>query len=118
MRCRCLVRRGRDETGTVTAEFAVVLPVVVLVLGGALGAIGLGGEQLRLQGAALEAARLLGRGEAGALESVRRVQPGASLTVRRSGEAVCADVSAPAALGVVFGIELGASACALADAQS
>jgi hypothetical protein len=107
----------RDEAGTVTAEFAIILPAVVLVLGCALGAIGLGGEQLRLQGAAFDAARLLGRGDAGALERVHAVAQDARLGVRSSGSLICADVSATVALGVLSGIVLNASACALDDAQ-
>ena len=110
--------RSPDDSGAVTAEFAVVLPAVILVLGCSLGAIGLGGEQLRLQGAAFDAARLLGRGDTGALDRVREVAPGARLSVRTSGPVVCADVSAPAALGVLSGIVLNASACALDDARS
>ena len=110
--------RSAGDAGTVTAEFAVVLPAVVLILGCCLGAIGLGGEQLRLQGAAFDAARLLGRGDSGALDRIREVTPGARLSVRSSGPVVCADVSAPAALGVLSGIVLNASACALDDAGS
>jgi hypothetical protein len=113
MPCRFL-----DSTGAITAEFAVVLPAVVLVLGCSLGAIGLGGEQLRLQGAAFDAARLLGRGDSGALDRVRAVAPDARLSVRSAGVVVCADVSAPVALGVLSGIVLHASACALDDARS
>jgi hypothetical protein len=110
--------RSPDDAGTVTAEFAVALPAVVLVLGCALGGIGLGGEQLRLQGAAFTAARLLGRGEAGAVDRIHAVAPGGRLTVRSVGTVVCADVSAPVTLGVLSGIVLNASACALDDAQS
>jgi hypothetical protein len=93
----------------------VVLPAVILVLGFALGGIGLGGEQLRLQGAAFDAARLLGRGDSGALDRVHEVVPNARLGVRASGSLICADVTAPVTLGVLTGIELRASACALHD---
>jgi len=117
MRCRSLARRGHTDDGTVTAEFAAAVPAVVLVLACALGAIGLGGEQLRLQGATFEAARLLGRGDTGALERVRSVAPGATLTTRSVGQLICADATAPAALGILSGIVLRASACALDDAQ-
>ena len=110
--------RSLDDAGTVTAEFAVLLPAVVLIIGCSLGAVGLGGEQLRLQGAAFDAARLLGRGDSGALDRIRAVAPDARLSVRSSGPVVCADVSASAALGVLSGIVLNASACALDDARS
>jgi hypothetical protein len=93
----------------------VVLPAVVLLLGCALGAMGLGAEQLRLQGAAFDAARLLGRGDPGARDGVRSVDPSARLDIRASDGIVCADVTAPVAIGVFVGIELKASACALHD---
>jgi hypothetical protein len=117
MRFRFPDSRVGDDSGTVTAEFAVVFPAVVLILGCALGAIGLGGEQLRLQGAAFDAARLLGRGDPGALERIHAVAPDARLGVRSSGALVCADVAATTALGVLSGIVLKASACALDDAR-
>lgn len=116
MRCPSPGKRDRpDEAGTVTAEFAVVLTAVILVLGFALGAIGLGGEQLRLQGAAFDAARLLGRGDAGAIDRIHAVAPDARVGVRLSGALICADVTAPVELGVLSGIILSASACALDD---
>jgi hypothetical protein len=107
--------RGSREAGTVTAEFAVVLPAVVLVLACALAAIGLGAQQLRLQGAAFDAARLLGRGDPGALDRVHSVDPSARLGTRSSGAVICADVTAPVSIGVLAGLELEASACALHD---
>jgi hypothetical protein len=110
--------RFRADGGAVTAEFAAAMPAVVLVLACALGAIGLGGEQLRLQGATFEAARLLGRGDGGALATIRSVSPDATLSTRTSGVAICADASATVSLGVLSGIELHATSCALDDAQS
>lgn len=112
MRCRFL-----DEVGAVAAEFAAVLPAVVLMLGCALCAIELGGEQLRLQGATADAARLLGRGDPGASNRIEEVAPEARLTVRRSGDLVCADVAAPVSLGILSGILLRALSCTLDDAQ-
>ena len=94
------------------------MPAVVLVLACALGAIGLGGEQLRLQGAAFDAARLLGRGDPGALSRIRSVAPDATLTTRTSGVTICVDASAVVSLGALSGISLHATSCALDDAQS
>jgi hypothetical protein len=117
MRFRSLARRGRGDAGTVTAEFAAALPAVVLVLACALGAIELGAEQLRLQGAAFDAARLLGRGDPGAQERIRSVAPDATLAARASGQLICVEASAPATLGILVGIVMRASACSLNDAQ-
>jgi hypothetical protein len=106
-----------SDAGAVTAEFAAVLPAVVLVLACALGALQLSDEQLRLQAADAAAARLLGRGQSGAAEVVTAVDPDARLSVRSDGPLVCADVRAPVSLGVIVGLTLTASACALGDAQ-
>jgi hypothetical protein len=113
MRCRF-----QDDRGSVTAEFAAVLPAVVLVLAFALGAMQLAAEQLRLQGADAEAARMLGRGDSGARELVLAVNPNATLVVRASGGLVCAESSAPASIGILLGITITTSACALDDSQT
>jgi hypothetical protein len=110
MRCRF-----RADRGTVTAEFAVVLPAVVLVLVIAVGALQLAAEQLRLQDAVAVAARLLGRGDPGANEVVREVSPAARLTVSDRGALVCVDARQPASLGIVVVATLTASACSLND---
>ncbi|GAB3618884.1 hypothetical protein GCM10027417_01440 [Glutamicibacter endophyticus] len=52
----------RDETGSSTAEFAVLLPVIALVLGLVLGCGALGAQQIRVQQAAAAVARELARG--------------------------------------------------------
>jgi Flp pilus assembly protein TadG len=51
------------EAGMVTAETAVVLPVLLLVLAGAVAAVVVVGAQLRCVDAAREAARAASRGE-------------------------------------------------------
>ena len=61
----------------VTAETAVVLPVLLLVLAGAVAAVVVVGAQLRCVDAAREGARAAARGEAagGRPELVRRAAP-------------------------------------------
>jgi len=100
----------------VTAEFAVALPAVVLVLVLALGAMGLVGEQVRLQGAVSSAARLLGRGDPGAEGLVARAAAGGTLRVERRAGLVCADARAPARIALLVPITISARACALDDA--
>jgi Flp pilus assembly protein TadG len=112
-----MTRRLWEDRGSVTAEFAAVLPAVVLVLGCALGAMQLASEQLRLQGADAQAARMLGRGDPGARALILAVNPGATFVVRTSGDLVCADARAPASIGILLGVTISASACALDDAQ-
>lgn len=54
---------GRRDGGMVTAELAVALPALVLVLGVLLGALALGADQVRCVDAASAAARSLARGD-------------------------------------------------------
>ncbi|MDP5227572.1 MULTISPECIES: TadE family type IV pilus minor pilin [Arthrobacter] len=49
--------------GSVTAEFAVTLPALVLLLSLLMGAVAAGTQQLRLEEAARSAARAMARGE-------------------------------------------------------
>jgi hypothetical protein len=109
--------RLRAESGSVTAEFAAVLPAVVLVLACGLGALQLAGEQLRLQAAVDDSARMLGRGDPGASAALVEVAPDARLTVIDRGDLVCPEATAPASLGFLLGFTLRASACSLDDPQ-
>jgi Flp pilus assembly protein TadG len=101
----------------VTAEFATVVPAVILVLACCLSGLQLAGENLRLQDAAATAARSLARGESGSTASAHAsgIVPGASLSRSDRGDLVCATVSAPAtaAGGLLRAMTLTASSCAL-----
>jgi hypothetical protein len=111
---------GREE-GSVTAEFAVVLPAVVLVLGCCLGAVQVVGQQVRLTDAAADAARSLARGDdaARAAGLVGRAVAGASFSSELLGEFVCARLAAPGAFGPFagFGLTVEARSCALAGGR-
>lgn len=78
-----------------TAELAVGLPVIVLVLGACLGGLGVATAQLRAHDAAADAARLLGRGEplARAEQLVARTVPDGRVVVSRPDELVCVTVA-------------------------
>ncbi len=74
-----------------TAEFAVVLPAVVLVLALSLGALGLAWDQVRCVDAAQTGARAASRGDsAGAvILAARRAAPsGATVSTVTSGDVV------------------------------
>ena len=80
----------------VTAETAVVLPVLLLVLAGAVAAVTAVGGQLRCVDAAREAARAAARGEPVAVVEavVARAAPdGATSTVSRGAEDVAVTVT-------------------------
>jgi hypothetical protein len=107
--------RIQGERGTVTAEFATVVPAVVLVLVCCLGAVQVAGQRLRLQDAAADAARILARGDPAA-EHARALVTGSVLTRRDGDGMVCATLRAPAAVagGLLGAVTLTATSCALA----
>ncbi len=57
--------RGRraDERGAVTAELAMVLPLLVIVTAALAWLLGVGADQLRIVDATREVARALARGD-------------------------------------------------------
>jgi Flp pilus assembly protein TadG len=82
----------------VTAETAVVLPVLLLVLAAAVGALVVVGSQLRCVDAAREGARAATRGEsAPAVRGLaeRAAPSGASVSVATGRGAVTVTVTAP-----------------------
>ncbi|WP_232528902.1 TadE family type IV pilus minor pilin [Mycetocola zhujimingii] len=114
---RAAHRVGADA-GSVTAEFAVALPAVILVLAGCLGAVQVASQQVRLADAAADAARTLARGDSVEVASARvsRVAGAAAMTTSTSGDFVCVELSVPAGIGptALAGIRIRASGCALA----
>ena len=121
--CAVRPRRRRTaarESGMVTAETAVVLPVLLLVLAGAVAVVVVVGAQLRCVDAAREGARAAARGEppAAVAEIVRRAAPaGAAVSVTRNGDEVRVAVAVDVApLGPVpLRIRVAAEAVALLE---
>src|SRR4051794_23240066 len=98
MRCRCDRGGRRSESGAVTAEAAVVLPVVVLFALGLAWLVTLGATQVRVLDAARETARAAARGEdlATSVGLGRRVATeGARVSVHDEGETIEVTVDAP-----------------------
>lgn len=98
------------EQGAATAELAVAVPSLVLVLALSLAALDLGIAQVRCVDAARVGARLLARGEptGPVLEEVRQAAPrGARVDVARSGGRVTVSVTAgvPRLLAPLGGVE-------------
>jgi Flp pilus assembly protein TadG len=84
----CRSETGGGDTGYVTAETAMVLPVLALVLGAALWAIAVAGAQLRCIDAARDGARAAARGEsdAVAVAAAQAAAPaGAQIELRHEG---------------------------------
>ena len=105
------------QRGSVSAEFAAVLPAVALVLVAALLCLQVAGDQLRLQDASADAARSLSRGDGADVAASRlgAVIAGAQLTVSHRGDLVCVDVRARSggAAGLLAALPLHATGCAL-----
>ncbi|MGO1411440.1 MAG: TadE family type IV pilus minor pilin [Microbacterium sp.] len=102
-----------DQRGSVTAELAVALPAVVVVVTLAVGALTCAAAQVRLQDGAADAARLVARGdEARADGVVAGAVDGATHSVARSGDLVCVTALADAQFGPVS-VPLTARSCAL-----
>ena len=107
----------------VTAEAALVIPVLLAVTLTLSWAIAVGAAQVRLIDAAREGARLAARGESAAVvdAAVRRAGPeGTSGSVTTSGGTVSVRVTADVSpdlplLGEVGGISLGAEATSAAE---
>lgn len=107
----------RGDRGSVTAEFAVVLPAVLLVLVLCVGSASVSVERIAVQSAAAAAARAAARGEAGgsAVEAASHASRGASVGLRRDGDFVCATVTADATFAAArtVGIRVSGTSCAL-----
>jgi hypothetical protein len=105
----------------VTAEFAVVLPGVVLVLALCLGAVAVVAQQVTLTSLASSGARMLARGDDPAAMRARVTQAAPGTTVARSsnGAFVCVALTRPARFGPLGlgALALSARGCALAADQ-
>lgn len=85
-----------SERGTVTAEFVMVLPVVVMVLSITLGALALQLERLKLVSVAAAVSRAAARGEP--MEKLTGLIGDSRLAFRNTPDLICAEVSAQFAL--------------------
>lgn len=113
-----------DERGGVTAETAVVLPALVLVLGAAVWCVSVLAAQVRCADAAREGARAVARGEQPALvrDLVLDAAPeGARLTITHASGQVRVVVSAQVrppgpVLSRIGGIDVSSTAVTLDEA--
>ncbi len=107
----------RHEGGSVTAELAVVVPAVVLVVLLVVAALSASAVRVRLEHGAAQGARLAARGESD--ERVRAavvaVAGAAGVTIRDEGELVCVAATASAPLPLLPAPV--ADACALSGGR-
>ena len=87
--------KGASESGTITAELAIAMPSVALVIGITLSGFGLQVERMKYVSVAASAARALGRGETQAEVQalVSEAAPDAALEVEFLENHICAKVS-------------------------
>jgi Flp pilus assembly protein TadG len=115
--------RASVDCGSVTAETAVVLPVLLVVLAASIWVLACVAAQLRCVDAAHAAARAAARGDApGDVEAAGRAvaPPGAQVSVTRAGDQVHVAVTAEvrpfgAALRVLPGVPVAGRATADAE---
>ena len=117
--------RGRrsEEVGAVTAELAMVLPLLVMVTAALAWLLGVGADQLRIVDATREVARALARGDdqTVAVALGRRVAPeGTRFAIREEGGLVIVEASAEAvdagiAAGLLPDVTVAAEAVALVE---
>ncbi len=106
---------NRSTQGSVTAEFAVILPVVVLVIAMVINVIVMGMHQSKLHQAASSAARQLARGESSeAISAAVTTMTSVDTHVRSSVSEQWATIEltspVPGPLGLIPSIELTAEA--------
>jgi len=98
----------------VTAELAVALPAVAIVLSVCLWALQLGAVQVRVQDAAGLVARAAARGEAAPESALAAAGPDAVASTWRDGDLVCAKVKVDArGIPGLPPVTLSATGCAL-----
>jgi len=97
----------------VTAEFAIVLPAVLLVLTLAIGAILLATHRIVLTSAAADIARLEARGDtAGASARIAGLEGPTSITRTVRGRLHCVRLSSNPLRGLLARVSVSAQACA------
>lgn len=102
----------RSDRGTVTAEFAVVLPAILAVLGLAVGAILLSAHRVVLTAAAAEVSRLEARGDTSAAGARLAGLDGVAVSRVRDGPLQCITLTSNPSGGVLAFVEVSARGCA------
>lgn len=104
------------DRGAVTAEFAVALPAIVLVLAAGLTGIAAGVTQLRLEEAARAAAREVMRADNSAAQAAasRLAGPSAQLVLSAEGPWITVEVRSPLSFPLLGRLPLELSADAVA----
>jgi hypothetical protein len=102
----------RGEEGSATAELAVVLPAVVVVLALCLGSVAASAQYVRLVDAAADGARSLARGDDPG-GPIARADAGAGVATSAEGGLVCVQVAAQLRPLPALALPVSIRSCAL-----
>lgn len=107
-----------DERGTVTAEFAIVLPAILVVLGLTIGGIFIAAHRITLASLAAQVSRLEARGD-GDLAAAVLTDWGAQIEVKRSRSdgLHCVTLRSYPAGGLLAGIGVESLSCAAVSGE-
>lgn len=103
----------RNEEGSVTAEFAVMLPAVLIVVGIIISAITLSSQRILIVSASHEIARLEARGDANlAAAKIALLPEGTTLSRDERGGLKCIILTLQPVVGPLQVIKISAVGCA------
>jgi len=106
----------RGEEGSATAELAVVLPAVVVVLALCLGSVAASAQYVRLVDAVADGARSLARGD-DPQGPIARADAGAGVATSAEGGLVCVQVAAQLRPLPALALPVSIRSCALSGGR-
>lgn len=110
---KALFRRfAQEQRGAVTAEFALTIPVVLFILGIAVGSIFLAAERVSLVSLAGEVARLEARGDSRLAATRLAAQPGIEIARTNDGRILCITAVSRPGPGVLAAVKVSGRGCA------
>ncbi|WP_422761106.1 TadE family type IV pilus minor pilin [Mycetocola saprophilus] len=112
-------RMLRGEEGSISAEFAIVMPAVLVLLALCLGVLAAGTTRSRLWDVAGQSARASARGdpEQSIMAQARELLPGVAVKVDSQASLVCATADIPigGVVGRMLPLRLEARVCTLPE---
>lgn len=108
-----------DERGSITAEFAITVPAVLVVLAVIVGGVQLAGQQAGLTALAGDLARLEARGDSALAAARRQNFTGNPVIERReTGGVLCVTARASPRTGMLAAVTIEAAGCAAISAPT
>ena len=112
-----MMRELQNERGAISAEFAIVLPVLLLTVGIVLGAIMLSSTRVTLVSAAHDISRLEARGDIALASSrVATLPPGTRVDSSVAAGILCTTLGASPGRGILSRIVITGTGCAAVSA--